>query len=230
MKKEDIQLKRLIGVPGLYEFLIEKMIPIIIEIKEIKKVLDLGAGSGAFIELLSERWKNWQIAAADLELFESFKLKESIPFYNVNLNSNFSKKIKDKFDLIFSIEVIEHLENPRHFLRECYELLNPNGVLLLTTPNIEAIPVRMRFFIYGNFKFFEPNSSYSDQTHITPIQSDIFKKAAIDSNFKIFMRFQYPENNNFFCSKKITNFAAKLIAPFIKGMKFGDINIFLLQK
>jgi 2-polyprenyl-6-hydroxyphenyl methylase/3-demethylubiquinone-9 3-methyltransferase len=37
-------------------------------------------------------------------------------------------------DAIVSTEVIEHLYNPRGFLRNAYALLKPSGVIVLTTP------------------------------------------------------------------------------------------------
>lgn len=40
-----------------------------------------------------------------------------------------------KFDVIFAGDLIEHLSNPGLFLRCCAAHLNPNGRLILTTPN-----------------------------------------------------------------------------------------------
>lgn len=223
-----MKLKEYIGVPGLYEYIIERVIPQI-SLGQDSKVLDLGAGSGAFVNYLLERYPMWHIEAADLELFESFKLKDRVKFTKVNLNEDFSSEIKGKFDLIITIEVIEHLENPRHLLRQCYKLLNPNGKLLITTPNIEAIPGRFRFLLKGNFRFFDTNPATNEPTHITPIQSYMFRRAVIDTGFKILKHLTYPERG-FFNSRKVISFAAKIIAPLLKGIKFGDIHIFLLEK
>jgi 2-polyprenyl-3-methyl-5-hydroxy-6-metoxy-1,4-benzoquinol methylase len=43
--------------------------------------------------------------------------------------------LQKKFDVIFAGEIIEHLSNPGLFLNQCYEHLNDNGVLIITTPN-----------------------------------------------------------------------------------------------
>ena len=44
---------------------------------------------------------------------------------------------KDKsFDVVTATEVIEHLENPRLFLRDINRVLKPGGLCVLSTPNI----------------------------------------------------------------------------------------------
>jgi SAM-dependent methyltransferase len=42
------------------------------------------------------------------------------------------------FELVILAEVIEHLTNPDHALREIHRVLKPGGVLLLTTPNLAS--------------------------------------------------------------------------------------------
>ena len=37
-------------------------------------------------------------------------------------------------DVVISTEVIEHVYDPRGFLRNCYDLLKPGGIIILTTP------------------------------------------------------------------------------------------------
>ena len=53
------------------------------------------------------------------------------------------------FDVVFSIEGIEHLENHYSFLRELHRELKPDGTLILTTPNIVGLRSRVRFFASG---------------------------------------------------------------------------------
>jgi len=40
---------------------------------------------------------------------------------------------KPKFDLVCSMEVLEHVDNPSHFLHTCAELVKPGGHLFLST-------------------------------------------------------------------------------------------------
>lgn len=53
------------------------------------------------------------------------------------------------FDLVTSVEGVEHLENPHAFLAEIHRVLKPGGRCIVTTPNIVAIRSRVRFFGSG---------------------------------------------------------------------------------
>jgi len=48
---------------------------------------------------------------------------------------NIRDTVRDKFDTIIAGEIVEHLENPIKFLKDCRELLNVNGILIISVPN-----------------------------------------------------------------------------------------------
>jgi SAM-dependent methyltransferase len=53
------------------------------------------------------------------------------------------------FDLVLSVEGVEHLEDAFSFIREMHRLLKPGGILIVTTPNVISVRSRMRFFGSG---------------------------------------------------------------------------------
>jgi len=53
------------------------------------------------------------------------------------------------FDVVFSVEVIEHLEGHRNFISEAARVLKPGGHLVLTTPNLHRLGSRLRFLMTG---------------------------------------------------------------------------------
>lgn len=207
---------------GLHEAVIEAFKPFI---SPESQILDCGAGSGALA--LKLRDLGYKVEAAEIDAF-SFGA-ENITCYRADLNENFADLINKRFDFITSIEVIEHLENPRHFLRECNRLLKMKGKLLITTPNIESVPGRIRFLLKGNFRFFNDSVSVYDSTHITPIQSYIFRRAVSDCGFEVLSHNVHPTNSFSNC-RKTTSMLSRIIAPVLGGITLGDIHIFILEK
>lgn len=53
------------------------------------------------------------------------------------------------FDVVLSMEGIEHFENPAAFLRECSRVLRTGGRLILTTPNVLHLSSRISYFLTG---------------------------------------------------------------------------------
>jgi 2-polyprenyl-3-methyl-5-hydroxy-6-metoxy-1,4-benzoquinol methylase len=168
-----------------------------------------------------------------IELDKDFFRPKDISCYNLNLNDDFSGSVKNKFDVITAIEVVEHLENSRHFLRECHKLLDLHGKVLITTPNVECIPARLKFLLRGSLRGFEfdlyKDSGHHEAEHITPIFSTLFMRIARDSGFGVIEHTVYPRNG-FSNSRKAFSVISRLIAPFLRGNKYGETNIFLLEK
>jgi SAM-dependent methyltransferase len=128
-------------------------------------VLDLAAGTGAFLARLRREGFS-DLSAAELDL-ETFKLPGLRPVA-VDLNTDFARAFDRPYGLITAIEIIEHLDSPRHFLHEIWQLLSPDGYLLVSTPNIAHWVGRVRFVLRGEHRYFK-ESDYHQQRHISPI-------------------------------------------------------------
>lgn len=131
------------------------------------KILDVAAGNGAFLARL--RSLGFQDFSG-IELDQAnFQLK-NVSLKSYDLNLPFAHNYTEKFDLITAVEIIEHLDNPRHLLRELRKLLRPGGLLVVTTPNIEHWIARLKFALKGEIKHFEL-VDIEKQRHISPILS-----------------------------------------------------------
>ena len=71
-----------------------------------------------------------------------------------------------EIDVLFALEVIEHVENPRLFMREVKRVLKNGGVAFMSTPNNESLFSRLNFFLKGEHRYFQ-KSNYP--AHINPI-------------------------------------------------------------
>jgi 2-polyprenyl-3-methyl-5-hydroxy-6-metoxy-1,4-benzoquinol methylase len=100
-------------------------------------ILDLGCADASFIEYAANLLQA-DYLGLDIN-YESKKIKK------FDLNSDKPFPFRDNtFDLIFTLEVIEHLFNTDHFLSEIYRILKPKGFLILTTPNLASLKNRFR--------------------------------------------------------------------------------------
>jgi SAM-dependent methyltransferase len=111
------------------------------------RVLDAPCGAAPALTLaLLER--GFSAVGADIDQVAESRLGKA--FERVNLDGPFPWQ-DQTFDAVFSTEGIEHLENHFSFLREMCRILKQGGLLVLTTPNINALRSRLRFFGSGFF-------------------------------------------------------------------------------
>ncbi len=107
-------------------------------------VLDLGAGEGAFSQRLVDN--GFRVTAVDIA---PERFRAACPVRALDLNGDFHVHLDEKPDAITAIELVEHLQSPRHFIRECLSLLGTGGTLLFTSPNLESWVSRIRFLRSG---------------------------------------------------------------------------------
>ena len=113
------------------------------ELTKGSHVLDLGSGDRFLKDQLEEKgivYKDYDINDLDFEV-DKFNDED------------------DKFDLIISLAVIEHIKNPGLFLSECKRVLKNDSCLYLSTPNWK----------------YSRDTFWNDPTHVKPYTETSFK-------------------------------------------------------
>lgn len=150
------------ALPGLHEYAFEQFSR---HCPQGASVLELAAGSGAMSLRLADA--GYRVTATDY-VAENFRLHETIPFFASDLNRDFAAGREGAHDAVCAMEIIEHLENPRHFVRQCHAVLKPGGMLLLSTPNLDNAASIATFLRGNNFQWFS-DADYEHDGHITPL-------------------------------------------------------------
>ena len=134
------------------------------------KAVDLGTGPGAMAESLQTM--GCDVIGADMSA-DGFGAK--LPHVVVNFDQpDFASELgMGKFGLVTAIEVIEHVESPIGFLKNIGELLVPGGIAVLTTPNVESLPARLKFLLRGKIRTMD---EHGEPTHVSPVFMDLLKR------------------------------------------------------
>lgn len=114
----------------------------------VKRILDIGCGNGNFSVLLKEASNAKE--AYGIELSEKgveMSKKNGVEAFQLDIDEDDFPFEDDYFDAIFAGEVIEHLFDPDHLLEECYRILNPDGIFVLTTRNLSSLYNRITLFL-----------------------------------------------------------------------------------
>jgi len=146
------------------------------------KVLDIGAGHGAFSQKLY--LMGYKVHACDLfpELFEF----DEINCTRVDITRTFPYG-DNTFDLLIAIEVIEHITDHENFFSESGRILKPGGKLYITTPNILTLKSRIRFLLSGFFLAFNPLQldNYDGLQHVSSLTLDQYNYIAVRNRFHV---------------------------------------------
>lgn len=99
------------------------------------RVLDAGCGNGSFCGMLS-RLGRYEVSGMDLSktgIEIAKKCHPGLTFKLASVSEDIESVFDHSFDAIVSLEVIEHLYDPRGFIEALYQGLRPGGVLVIST-------------------------------------------------------------------------------------------------
>jgi SAM-dependent methyltransferase len=106
-----------------------------------RSLVDVGSGYGYFLDEVQKRF-GMETVGVELSQQEARHARERLKLDVRDSIAAASVGGKRRFDVVTSFEVIEHVPDPRSFVRELASLAKPGGHLLLMTDNFESDVVR----------------------------------------------------------------------------------------
>jgi len=145
-------------------------------------VLELASSTGTIAARICEECK-CKVIASDCESAPLYYANErgiQTACFDASGDFPFSD---NSFHGIFAGDIIEHIFDTSSFLFECSRVLKPNGVLLLTTPNLATLKDRILFLIGKTPSQIDPMHEYYF-LHIRPFTYDCLKRCLVSTNFE----------------------------------------------
>jgi 2-polyprenyl-6-hydroxyphenyl methylase/3-demethylubiquinone-9 3-methyltransferase len=99
-----------------------------------RRVFELGCGNGAVAAVLAKQ--GYQVAGVDVSTRGLEQAQRRHPELLLRSGSAYDRlaDIYGQFPIVVSLEVVEHLYAPRIFAKTIFDLLEPSGTLIMSTP------------------------------------------------------------------------------------------------
>jgi 2-polyprenyl-3-methyl-5-hydroxy-6-metoxy-1,4-benzoquinol methylase len=207
---------------GLHEFVGERVLARFA--RPGLKAADLGAGPGAMAARLQSLGFTVIAADRDAKGYEAGLQHVSIDFNQPDFASTLGI---NSFAMVTAIEVIEHVESPIGFLRNIGRLLAPGGVAVLTTPNVDSLPARLKFLLAGKIRTMD---EYGEPTHISPIFFDLLQRQYLPlARLRLREHLVFPPNGYQLTRKPIAWSLRIAAAAFSGDSLLGDNHVLVLE-
>jgi len=142
-------------------------------LKKDSKILEIGSGYGFFLEGMQKHGYEIEGIEVSKERLEYAK-KKKLKIFDINLLDDSSTILK-KYDLIVSFHVLEHIVDPKKFLKEIRTMLKSKGKIIFEVPNSNDYQLKL------NSKY---NEWYWQRAHINYYHPKTLSKLLKNSGFK----------------------------------------------
>ncbi|MEK9650093.1 MAG: bifunctional 2-polyprenyl-6-hydroxyphenol methylase/3-demethylubiquinol 3-O-methyltransferase UbiG [Gammaproteobacteria bacterium] len=146
------------------------------------KILDVGCGGGILSEALAT--KGAEVTGIDVTSINIKIAKDHAEKSGLNINyqsvsaEQLSETEAETFDIVACLEVLEHVPSPEKLIKDCVNLLKPNGSLFLST--INRSPRAFVTAIVGAEYLFQllPKGTHTYEKFLKPSECVAFMRAA----------------------------------------------------
>jgi 2-polyprenyl-3-methyl-5-hydroxy-6-metoxy-1,4-benzoquinol methylase len=128
-------------------------------------LVDVGCGTGCLWRALQRRFTR----CVGIDAIRYDELPADVEFRRADLDRDPLPLEDAGVDAAVAVEVIEHLENPRAFVRELTRVVRPGGWIVITTPNQLSLLSLITLAAKGRFSAFQDNAYPAHRTALLEI-------------------------------------------------------------
>lgn len=102
-----------------------------------RRLLEVGCNSGQL--LVAMRKRGWDVAGTEL----GTRFRATARSQGLDVRMGLEDWVHERFSMIVSFHVLEHVSDARSELRKMRDRLDPGGALILKTPNVDCLFARV---------------------------------------------------------------------------------------
>lgn len=179
-------------------------------------VIDVGCGNGDFLRYLKQRSKDIHFTGIDY--------KKNLSEDRINFLSGdfFNTEFKEKFDVVISLGVIEHIWDVKTYALRLSQLCKKDGLIVVMTPNSASLLFAFARYIYY-FGMKSPMEGLYDKHHLNHFSKNSLEYLFKNCSLKIV--------ENHLTQFKVSSISIPKCPLLIKAIyKLGLIILYLLEK
>ena len=150
--------RRIMAAQGVHEAVLGSIWENFDKLQNLK-ILDAPCGGGPMSEFLAS--KGAKVTGIDLN--PPAVSDNGVEYIQNNLET--IEPNYDYYDIVICVEGVEHLHNPHAWITKISNMLKPNGIAIISTPNPDSLSSRWKVFTRGYPQYFD----------LVPNRLDIFK-------------------------------------------------------
>jgi 2-polyprenyl-3-methyl-5-hydroxy-6-metoxy-1,4-benzoquinol methylase len=150
------------NVPGAYYHFVRKEITPLLP-SNPRSVLEVGAASGATLKWLKTIFPDIETTGVELNPAMRDELRQNTDISLIGRIEECMPQLR-AYDLILLLDVLEHLSDPLDTLRQLCALLNPQGTVIVSLPNVAHLSVSVPLLLRRKFEY--QDAGILDRTHM----------------------------------------------------------------
>jgi 2-polyprenyl-3-methyl-5-hydroxy-6-metoxy-1,4-benzoquinol methylase len=198
-----------------------------LDIKKQNSLLELGAGEGWTLKYFKQ--KKWEVLGIDFSNYgcntHNKQLVKELIVGDIEEKAKELIEKKNKFDLVWLDNVLEHVTNPESLITQAKNLLNANGLLVIEVPNDFSqiqLYLKKTKTVKSDYWVITPDHiSYFNLESLNKLtESKGFKNVDAISDFPIEF-FLFNNNSNYVINKKVgkdSHYARILIENYLSSL------------